>query len=161
MSDFNQIKKFFNLKLQHCICTYNWIEKKKGMSPERAYVEITSRGKKKGTVSNLKQLETLLNAKANRDLHKKIWSEDLRKGTLSVYEIIENNLEDLAFDCMKDIIKTTSRLSELDKNDIASTVAMENRNWFMEKLNIKLPLDAHQCYICKEEYWVTGKYVKI
>lgn len=132
-----------------------------GISGDDAYIQITSYGKKEGFTNDLNRLEILLCGKYNRDLHKKMWTEGLRDGVLSVKELAEDGYEDMAYDCMKDIIKTSERLQEIERIKFpSSTIAMMNRSWFMDKLNTKLPEDAHNCYTCKESFWKTGNYVK-
>lgn len=130
-----------------------------GISGDEAYLQITSHGKKEGFTNDLNRLEFLLCGKYNRDIDKKMWTEDLRNGLLGVGEL--EGYEDVAYDCMKDIIKTSDRLSEIERLGYpCATIAMMNRNWFMDKLNVKLPEDAHDCYTCKEAFWKRGNYVK-
>ena len=186
--DIKQILLFKNNSLRHRIDIYGWKEVKNGCSPEKAYLSLTARGIKTGSVNDIKKLKFLLNCKKNRDTAKKEWTYMLRNGLSYYQELIEKDIflfgkiregitkkicyflfpkwramhESLVNDCMKDIIKTTSRLDEFERIGFPiSSIAAGNRNWFMDKLNIKLPNDSCDCYVCQESYWKSGKYVKI
>ena len=158
--DIRQIRLFSNCFMRHSIDTYEWKEGKMGDPPEIAYLKLTNQGIKDGKVKNLSKLEKLLNAKKNRDLHKKLWTEGLREGLLWV-EDFEKKHKGIIFDCMKDIIKTTpSRINYMPKPRICSMTYCANRNWFIDKLKLKMPENACNCYVCKEEFWLHKRYVK-
>lgn len=161
--DLKQILEFSNCKLQHSICIYDWQENESGTTPEEAYIQITSYGKKVGSVTNKQELIRLLNCKASRDMHKEMWTKDLRDGIFTVQEF-EDIPENILFDSMKDVVKTSSRIQLMDEKEKGEPINLENafcnRNWFMDKLNIKLPPDAEDCQINKEEFWKTGRYLK-
>lgn len=140
---------------------HGWIEDKDGIEPELAYIKYTSNGIKSGKTKDIKKLNELLARKSNRDLHKKEWTEGLKTGLLSVDELLKDNadLYDMVFDCMKDIIKTTDRLEQIIKYPTTSANLTHNRNWFLNKLNMKTPEEIIGCPTCRETYYKIGKYV--
>ena len=168
--DIEQIKLFLDSTLRHGTA-HGWQESSEGVDAEKAYIRITSYGENKGFVNDLQKLNDLLNAKKNRDLHKKGWTDMLLHGWLGVEELIEDGCEDIAKNCMKDIVKTTSRIELMQRaedremgGDYCLPISFANRNWFMDLLNVKLPADhacQYKCYICMEEFWAHGQYVKI
>lgn len=144
---------------------YDYVESKDGVTPERAYLDITSRGKNEGKVNDLKALHELILCKKRRDFQKKQWTDGLREGIVIMKDFDGDEVGlDIFYDCVKDFIKTESRMDmfkRLGDNDLGALAACQCRNWFMDKLDLKLPDDIHDkdCYTCREEFWVTGKYV--
>lgn len=156
--DIQQIKLFNPIYVN--IKTYEWTEDINGQAPEKAYIELTSKGIKNGKVTNINQFRELLARKCARDLHKKMYTDDLKTGLFVVTELSENGYEELIYDCMKDIVKSTNRLDILDDKDTVRVNAMFNRNWFMDRLNLKYPIDMCNCYVCKESFWKNNTYIK-
>jgi len=146
----------------YIIVNHGWIEDENGIEPELAYIQYTSNGIKNGKTKDIQKLNELLARKSNRDLLKKEWTEGLKIGILSVDELLEDNKElyDMVFDCMKDIVKTTDRLEEIRKNSYTGQIIAYNRNWFLDKLNMKMPEEITNCSTCKESYYKNGTYVK-
>lgn len=122
--DITQIMKFVPLNISR---NHGWIQDEHGKTAYEAYIDYTSNGKRNGKTNNLTLFNELLARKSSRDLQKNMWTEGLANGTLSIYELINDNMTDIAFDCMKDILNGNKVINYNSENPkLIEKIKLEN-----------------------------------